>query len=138
MIIRLTAFKLFKRKEYLDHLNNYQHFTKAGFDVLTAMVMNSSIFWDITSCIPLKVNRRFEGICRLYLQGRRISQARNQGEVRWKAEPVNFQRTTRRYIPEDRTLPSKNTFYTVQLVCQLKEAFAKQVYAPGLVTSEGQ
>jgi hypothetical protein len=27
--------------------------------------MKSSIFWDITSCSPLRVNRRFGGICRL-------------------------------------------------------------------------
>jgi hypothetical protein len=35
-------------------------------------------FWDITLCSPLKVNRHFGGTCRLHLQGRRISQARNQ------------------------------------------------------------
>jgi hypothetical protein len=27
-----------------------------------------SIFWDITSCSPLKVDRRFGGTCRLHLQ----------------------------------------------------------------------
>jgi hypothetical protein len=27
-----------------------------GFEVLTAMVMKSTIFWDITLCNPLKVN----------------------------------------------------------------------------------
>jgi hypothetical protein len=32
----------------------------------------------MTPCSPLKVNRRFGGTCRLCLQGRRISQARNQ------------------------------------------------------------
>jgi hypothetical protein len=43
------------------------------------MVMKSStIFCDITPCSPLKVNRRFGGTCRLHLQRRRISQARNQ------------------------------------------------------------
>jgi hypothetical protein len=30
-----------------------------GFEVFTAVVMNSSIFWDITSCSPLSVNWRF-------------------------------------------------------------------------------
>jgi hypothetical protein len=30
-----------------------------GFEVLTAVVMNSSVFWDIMPCSPLKVNRRF-------------------------------------------------------------------------------
>jgi hypothetical protein len=34
--------------------------------------MNSYIFWDITLCSPLKVNRRFGGTCHLHLQGRRI------------------------------------------------------------------
>jgi hypothetical protein len=30
-----------------------------GFGVLTAIVMKSSIFWDITPCSQLKVDRRF-------------------------------------------------------------------------------
>jgi hypothetical protein len=38
----------------------------------------SSVFWDITPCSPLKVNQRFGGTSRLHLQGRSISQARNQ------------------------------------------------------------
>jgi hypothetical protein len=47
------------------------------FEILTAMVVKISIFWDITLCSPLKVNLRFGGICRLHLQGRRISKARH-------------------------------------------------------------
>jgi hypothetical protein len=43
--------------------------------------MKSSIFWDITKCSPLKVNRRIGGTYRLHLQSRRISQARNDGEA---------------------------------------------------------
>jgi hypothetical protein len=54
------------------------------------------------SCSPLKVNRRFGGTCRLHLQGRRISRARNQCKSRWQAElserSVDFQRTTRRWF----------------------------------------
>jgi hypothetical protein len=34
------------------------------------------VFWDITPCSRLKVSIRFGGICRLHLQGRRISQRR--------------------------------------------------------------
>jgi hypothetical protein len=45
------------------------------FEVLTAVVMKSCIYWDITPCSPLKVNRRYGGIFRLHLQGWRISQA---------------------------------------------------------------
>jgi hypothetical protein len=68
----------------------------AGSEVLTAVVMKSSIFWDITPCSPLKVTGRFGGARRL--DGRRISQARNQREAGSK------QATTRRYIPEHGTL----------------------------------
>jgi hypothetical protein len=46
------------------------------FEVLTAVVMKISIFWDITSTSPFKVNRYFGGTCRLHLQGRRISQVK--------------------------------------------------------------
>jgi hypothetical protein len=36
-----------------------------GFEVLTAVVMKSTIFWVITPCSPVKVNRRFGGTYRL-------------------------------------------------------------------------
>jgi hypothetical protein len=51
--------------------------------------MKSTIFWDITLCSPLSVNRSFGGTYRLHLQGRK-----------------NYltQRTTRRHIPEDGNL----------------------------------
>jgi hypothetical protein len=42
--------------------------------------LKSATFWDITPCSPLKINRRFRGTYCLHLQGRRISQARNQGK----------------------------------------------------------
>jgi hypothetical protein len=79
----------------------------------------SSILWDITPCSPLKANRPFGGTYRIHLQGRRISRVRNQRESRslvscsaysstlkidaiCSSETlVDFQRTTRRYIPED-------------------------------------
>jgi hypothetical protein len=44
-----------------------------GFEVLTAVVMNSYVLWDITPCSPF------------HLQGRRISHARNQSEARSNA-----------------------------------------------------
>jgi hypothetical protein len=43
----------------------------AGFEVLTAVVMNNTTFWDITPCSPLSVNRRFGGTYRLHLHGRK-------------------------------------------------------------------
>jgi hypothetical protein len=48
--------------------------------------LKNTIFWDITPCSPLKVNRRFGGTYRLNLQGRKISRARNQRESGWQGE----------------------------------------------------
>jgi hypothetical protein len=42
-----------------------------GFDVLTAVVMKSTIFWDTTPCSPLSVNRRFGVTHHLHLQDRK-------------------------------------------------------------------
>jgi hypothetical protein len=52
-----------------------------GFEVLTAVEMKILFFWDITPYSPVKVNRHFGGTNSPYLQGRRVSQARNQREV---------------------------------------------------------
>jgi hypothetical protein len=82
--------------------------------------MKSSIFWHITPCSPLKVNRRFGGTF-LHLQLRKISLAKNQREAGSKQcnrltgimyfienrremkdnKSVGFQSTTRRYTLED-------------------------------------
>jgi hypothetical protein len=40
---------------------------RVGFDVLAAVDVKRSIFWDIQPCSPLEVNRRFGGTCRLSL-----------------------------------------------------------------------
>jgi hypothetical protein len=54
----------------------YIHFNYlfVGFEVLRAVVMKISIFWDITPSSLLKVSRCFGGTCHLHLQDRRISQ----------------------------------------------------------------
>jgi hypothetical protein len=39
-----------------------------GFEVFTAVVMKSIIFWDMTPCSPLSFNRRFGRTYRLHLQ----------------------------------------------------------------------
>jgi hypothetical protein len=44
--------------------------TFVGFEALTAVVMKGPIFWYITPCSLLKVNRRFGGTCRFHFQGR--------------------------------------------------------------------
>jgi hypothetical protein len=81
-------------------------------EVLTEAVAMSSILRDITPCIPLKVNRRFGRTCRIYLQGRRkkpewkqVTSRTLKMEVKCSCETlVEFQQTTRRYIPDDKTL----------------------------------
>jgi hypothetical protein len=97
--------------------------------------MNSSILWFIASCSPLKVNRHYGGICRLHLQGRRISQARKQHEAgsklfscsaywtlkmeatRSSETSVDFQQATRCVIPEDKLLKRfvSLTYYSLLL-----------------------
>jgi hypothetical protein len=39
-----------------------------GFEVLSPVVMKSSIYWDITPCSPLKFIRRLGGTYRFHLQ----------------------------------------------------------------------
>jgi hypothetical protein len=77
-----------------------------GFEVLTAVVIKSTIFWDITPCGPLKANWRFGGTYLLRLQGRRISRTRNQQSSachllsRWfLARLILWPWRWRRYIP---------------------------------------
>jgi hypothetical protein len=50
------------------------------FEVLQAEFMKRPVFWDITSCSPLKVYLRFGRACCLRLQVRQISQTKDQRE----------------------------------------------------------
>jgi hypothetical protein len=36
-------------------------YLNVGFKILTAVIMQSSVFWDVTPCSPLEVNRHFRG-----------------------------------------------------------------------------
>jgi hypothetical protein len=67
---------------YLLRFPNTEDLTYVRLEIFTAVIMKSSISWDITPCSPLKVCRRFGRTCRLHLQGRRMSRARNQSESR--------------------------------------------------------
>jgi hypothetical protein len=104
------------------------------YEVLIAVAMKGSIFWDIMPYSPLKIYQLFGGTCRLHLHGRRICQARNQHETcsstcyllhagflpgllffdpeyggdMFLGNVGCFQRTTERHIPEyttDHSLP---------------------------------
>jgi hypothetical protein len=87
-----------------------------GREMVVKFKLKSTVFWDITPCCPLKVNRRFGGTYCLNLQGRAelccftlVSSSANSSTLKmeaiWSFETsADFQRTTRRYIPEDGTL----------------------------------
>jgi hypothetical protein len=74
--------------------------------------MNTSVFWVVTPCSPVKVHWRFGGTYLLNTRDRRINQARNQQKADNKQlqaicsseTPVDFKLVTRHYILEDRTL----------------------------------
>jgi hypothetical protein len=111
-----------------------QQYNHVGFEVLTAVVMKSSNFWDMTPRSLLKANQHFIRTCRLQLQGQRIRQAINQHESRQQAElclppdfilvsysstlkmkvtrssetSADFKPTTWHYSPEDRTFQQCN------------------------------
>jgi hypothetical protein len=75
------------------------------------------LFWDITSCSPLKVNRRFEGTCRLCLPPAFTLVYCSAYPSTLKMEAicssetsVDFQLTARSYIPEDNSLQKHNQF----------------------------
>jgi hypothetical protein len=89
----------------------HQLFSVAGFDVLTAAVIKISIFWYVTSCCLLKINRHVGGTdsdCYLLHAGFSLGvilifDPEHEGDMFLKN--LNFlQRTTRRYSLESRTL----------------------------------
>jgi hypothetical protein len=77
-----------------------------GTEVHTRVVMNSFICWD-TPCSPLKVSRRFGGACLSirfhadFLIGLFLDP---EDGIEMFLRNVGCQRTTHRYIPEQRTI----------------------------------
>jgi hypothetical protein len=97
--------------------------------------LEGSMFWNVTPCRPLKVNWRFGEICRFHLQGRPLIStcftliyclAYNltlKMNAKYSSEmSVEFQQTTWRYIPEDRTLHNHRCenlkSYIIRFYCQ--------------------
>jgi hypothetical protein len=50
-----------------------------GFEVLTAVVMEIAIFWDLAQCSP-NMNRCFGGMYHLHFQGRKSAEPMGTGE----------------------------------------------------------
>jgi hypothetical protein len=80
-----------------------------GFQGITAVVMTIFVFWDITACIISWVrNQRQSELCfppSLTLLSRSAYSSILTMEAICSSETsTDFQRATRRYIPEERTL----------------------------------
>jgi hypothetical protein len=96
-----------------------------GFEVLTTVIVKSSIFWNITPCSPLKVNRRFGET------SSRVPPAFTQVSclvysplkmVCFSETSVDFQRTTPCNIPEDIILHNHR--------CEYLEAYVQIQFVP--------
>jgi hypothetical protein len=103
-----------------QYWSQWQDFVKRimniWFQVLSAVVIKSSIFWDITPRSPLKVSRHIGGLLAardLQVSCLSYSSILNM-KATWSSETsVVFQHTVRRYIPEDRTIHYKKAFHTL-------------------------
>jgi hypothetical protein len=71
ILVSSSLFRLRPQSGLLP-FNKQTKINYVGFEILTAVVMKSTIFWDVTPCSPLSVNRRFGGTYRLHLLGRKI------------------------------------------------------------------
>jgi hypothetical protein len=82
---------IFSLSVRLFHFRNYQTYfdniwllkPKCGFEILTALVMKSTVFWDKMPCSPLKVNRRFGWTYRLHLQEKTNQEIIMKQVARW-------------------------------------------------------
>jgi hypothetical protein len=81
-----------------------------GPQLLTAVIIRSSVFWDVARSWPMKANRRCGGTsrsacCLLHAAFWLTLLFKPEMEATCSAETsVDFYRTTQYHIPEDRTL----------------------------------
>jgi hypothetical protein len=108
------------------HINWGQFFV--GFEVFTAVIAKSYIFWDVTLYSTVKVSRRFRGTYCLHLQQSSTccllllvscltySSTLKMEAVHCSETSVDFHRTTRRHISGNKTLLEKLLFSRVTVI----------------------
>jgi hypothetical protein len=69
---------------------------KVGFEVPTAVVMNGSVFYSVTPCGPSRKNMSPPSSSLAYSSTLKMKAACSS------ETSVDFQQTTRRYIPEEK------------------------------------
>jgi hypothetical protein len=67
-----------------DEFRSSKHSLPCRQVIYFVFILRSDILWNVTPCSPIVVDRRFVGTYCLHLQGRRVSQARNQQEASGK------------------------------------------------------
>jgi hypothetical protein len=89
-------------KYYLTFLGRKTVSIFVRFEVFTAVTMKNAIFWDMTPCTSC-MNRRFGGMYRLHLQGRKIRE-RGTSLSRW----LHSAQLVGRSLPKRRTTQTQN------------------------------
>jgi hypothetical protein len=58
-----------------------KYYILIGVEILTAVTMKNTIFWDGTMCSPVQVHQHFGGMYCLHFKARRVSQISNQQDL---------------------------------------------------------
>jgi hypothetical protein len=77
----MSYFFLSNLARWAENLQTKTCNTHIGFEALTTVIMKRSLCWNITPFHLLRFKWRYGEKCRLHLQGRRMSQAKNQHEA---------------------------------------------------------
>jgi hypothetical protein len=102
---------------------------------ITAVTMKSSSSWDMTPCSLVKVSEHFGGTYRFHLQGRTVSQARNQHILTFAWRDRKTQNETSIYHSRIICFPGS----VVQFLWSLSESYfnyGSRIYCfPGSIVS---
>jgi hypothetical protein len=82
--------------------------------------MKFGVFWDVAPCSHAEVDQRFRGAYCLHHQD---DEALMMESVRTSETSVNFNMTTRRYIPEDSKLHTRRRENVKSQILSLSEYF---------------